>query len=154
VAVVGNGTPEPGRDALAEEIGRRLAEAGAVVVCGGLGGVMAAACRGAASAGGLSVGLLPGTDRREADPAVGVAVATGMGELRNGIIVRTADVVIAVGGEYGTLSEVALALKLGRPVVGVGTWGLVRPDGTAESEMVRAHDARAAVELALGLAGR
>ena len=152
VAVVGNGAADPVRDALAEEIGRRLARAGAVVVCGGHGGVMAAACRGAADGGGVSVGLLPGEDRRLADPAVGVAVATGLGELRNGLIVRTSDVVIAVGGEYGTLSEVALALKMGRPVVGVGTWTLVRPDGTTDAEVVAAGDAAEAVEVALALA--
>jgi hypothetical protein len=152
VAVVGNGVPDPGRDALAEEVGRRLAVAGAVVVCGGLGGVMAAACRGAKAAGGLSLGLLPGDDRREADPSVGVAVATGIGELRNGLIVRTSDVVIAIGGEHGTLSEIAFALKIGRPVIGLATWGLVRPDGSPDGEVVVAPDPARAVELALALA--
>jgi uncharacterized protein (TIGR00725 family) len=116
--------PKPGQDAAAgaEEIGRGLAEAGAVVVCGGRGGVMAAACRGAQSAGGLTVGILPGATRQEANQWLSVALATGLGELRNGLIVRAVDVVIAVAGGYGTLSEIALALKSGVPVVGWETW--------------------------------
>jgi uncharacterized protein (TIGR00725 family) len=124
--------------AVAEAVGRGLAEAGAILVCGGLGGVMEAACRGAADAGGLTVGILPGHDRGAANPWVLVAVATGMGELRNGLVVRAADAVIAVGGSWGTLSEIALAVRTGRPVVGVGTWelpgeGVVRVDGAAEA---------------------
>jgi uncharacterized protein (TIGR00725 family) len=122
IAVVGPGeaTAEELESALA--IGRGLAERGAVVVCGGLGGVMAAACRGAFEAGGVTVGLLPGSSRREANEWVRVAIATGLGELRNGLVVRSADAVVAVGGAYGTLSEVALALKTGIPVVGLRTW--------------------------------
>lgn len=153
VGVVGNGAPDRQRDALAEEVGRLLAEAGAVVVCGGLGGVMGAACRGAAGVGGLSLGILPGVDRRDADPAVGVAVATGLGELRNGLVVRTSDAVIAIGGEYGTLSEVALALKSDRPVVGLDTWALTRPDGSHDPGVVVAPDPASAVALAVELAG-
>src|SRR5208283_281209 len=99
----------------AEEVGRRLAERGAVVVCGGLGGVMAAACRGAAGAGGLSVGLLPGESRQAANPWVAVTLPTGLGELRNGLVVRASGVLVALGGGYGTLSEIALALKTGCP---------------------------------------
>ena len=87
---------------------------------------MEAACRGARAAGGTTVGLLPGNDRRDANPHVEVAIPTGMGELRNGLIVRAADAVIAVGGEYGTLSEIGFALKIGRPVVGLGTWELAQ----------------------------
>lgn len=108
----------------AEEVGRLLARAGAVLVCGGLGGSMEAACRGARSEGGVTVGLLPGDDRAAANPFVSVAIATGLGELRNGLIVRTCDALIAVGGAYGTLSEIALALKAGKRVVGLGTWGI------------------------------
>lgn len=122
VAVVGAGDATPEQERLAEEVGALLAARGAVVVTGGLGGVMAAACRGAAAAGGTTLGLLPGSDRAAANPWVTVAVATGMGELRNGLVVRSADAVIAVGGEYGTLSEIALALKAGRRVVALGTW--------------------------------
>jgi len=122
VAVIGPGHADPGQEAEAEATGRALAAAGAVVVCGGLGGVMAAACRGAAAAGGTTVGLLPGPDRAAANPWVSVAVPTGLGEARNALVVRAADAVVAVGGGYGTLSEIALALRLGRPVVGVSTW--------------------------------
>ena len=93
-------------------------------MCGGLGGVMEAACRGAKDAGGTTVGILPGTDRAAANPFVEVAVATGLGEARNALVVRAADAVIAIGGGYGTLSEIALALKAGKRVVGLGTWAV------------------------------
>ena len=114
------------------QVGVELARRGAVVVSGGLGGVMAAACRGACEAGGTTLGILPGDDRAAANPWVTVAVATGMGELRNGLVVRASDAVLAVAGAYGTLSEIALALKAGKRVVGLGTWDipgvLVAPD--------------------------
>ena len=122
VAVVGPGEASPDELHAAEEVGAGLAEAGAVVVTGGLGGVMEAACRGARSRRGRTLGLLPGDDRDAANGWVEIAVPTGMGELRNGLVVRAADAVVAIGGGHGTLSEVALALKLGRPVVGLGTW--------------------------------
>jgi uncharacterized protein (TIGR00725 family) len=128
-----------------------LAEAGAVVVCGGLGGVMEAACRGAAEAGGLTVGLLPGDNRAAANRWVRVAIPTGMGELRNGLVVRAADVVVAVGGEYGTLSEIALALKIGRPVIGLRSFRVTRPDGTLDGGVVAAADAKDAVARAVAL---
>jgi uncharacterized protein (TIGR00725 family) len=122
VAVAGSGDAAPGAPVLAaaEEVGRLLGAAGCVVVTGGLGGVMAAASRGASGAGATVVGLLPGLDRSAANPWVGVAVPTGLGELRNGLVVRAADVLVAVGGGHGTLSEVALALKAGKRVVGLG----------------------------------
>ncbi|MDX6717984.1 MAG: hypothetical protein QOJ63_238 [Solirubrobacteraceae bacterium] len=136
VAVVGPG--EAGEEAIldgARAVGEELAQRGAVVVTGGLGGVMAAACRGAHDAGGSTLGILAGSDRAVANPWVTVAVATGLGELRNGLVVRAADAVIAVAGEYGTLSEIALALKAGKRVVGLGTWQirgvLVAPDPVA-----------------------
>jgi uncharacterized protein (TIGR00725 family) len=122
VAVVGPGDHDPEAEHAAEAVGAALARAGAVVLTGGLAGVMAAASRGAAQAGGLTVGLLPGHDRADANQWVTVALATGLGELRNGLLIRCADAVIAVGGAYGTLSEVALALKTGVPVVGLDTW--------------------------------
>ncbi|MDX6722413.1 MAG: hypothetical protein QOD73_817 [Solirubrobacteraceae bacterium] len=122
VAVVGPGEASPQQVEAAEAIGAGLAQAGAVVVTGGLGGVMEAACRGARSKRGRTLGLLPGDDRAAANGWVEIAVATGMGELRNGLVVRAADAVVAVGGGHGTLSEIALALKLGRPVIGLGTW--------------------------------
>jgi hypothetical protein len=124
----------------AREVGRRLAEAGAIVLTGGLGGVMAAATEGAAAAGGLTVALLPGTDR-SGSPAT-VVIPTGLGELRNGLVVRAADAVVAVGGAFGTLSEIALALKRGTPVIGLGTWELDAP-------IIRAGDPTEAVALAL-----
>jgi uncharacterized protein (TIGR00725 family) len=122
VAVVGAGDASAQELHAAEEIGAGLAADGAVVVTGGLGGVMEAACRGARSRHGRTLGILPGDDRDAANGWVEIAVATGLGELRNGLVVRAADLVVAVGGGHGTLSEIALALKLGRPVVGVGTW--------------------------------
>ena len=154
VGVVGPADATASLERTAEEVGRLVAEAGAVLVCGGLGGVMAAACRGAAAGGGLTVGILPGDDRRSANPWVAVPVATGLGELRNGLVVRGSDVLVAVGGGYGTLSEVALALKIGRPVVGLGTWGLVRPDGTGDRAVTVATDPASAVEHAGGIGPR
>jgi uncharacterized protein (TIGR00725 family) len=136
VAVVGPGEAAE-QEVLdgAEVVGAQLARRGAVLVSGGLGGVMAAACRGAHDAGGMTLGILPGSDRAAANPWVTVAVATGLGELRNGLVVRAADAVIAIAGEYGTLSEIALALKAGKRVVGLGTWQirgvLVAPDPLA-----------------------
>jgi uncharacterized protein (TIGR00725 family) len=124
VAVVGPGDAPPPVERDAEEVGRLLAGEGAVVVCGGLGGVMAAACRGAKAAGGVTVAILPGDDRSDANPWVDVAVATGMGEGRNALLARTADAAVALAGGYGTLSEIALALRMGRPVVGLGSWDI------------------------------
>jgi uncharacterized protein (TIGR00725 family) len=122
VAVIGASRPTPDDLQDAEAVGRGLAERGAIVVTGGRAGVMAAASRGAASAGGTVVGLLPGLDRGEANQWVGVAIPTGLGELRNGLVARAADAVVAVGGSYGTLSEIALALQAGTPVFGLHTW--------------------------------
>ena len=109
-------------------MGAAIGAAGAVLVCGGLGGVMAAASRGAARAGGVVIGLVPGVDRADANRWVTIPIVTGMDQARNVILVRSSDAVIAVGGMYGTLSEIALALKLGRPVIGLGTWRLLQPD--------------------------
>ena len=148
VAVVGPAAGSEDEHRVAEEVGRLLAEAGAVVVCGGLGGVMEAASRGAEGAGGTVVGILPGDDRRDANPHVTVALPTGMGEARNALIARTADAVIAVGGEFGTLSEIALSLKLGRRVVGLDTWTVTRA-GLADDPILRASTAEEAVALAL-----
>ena len=119
VAVVGGGTctAEEARDA--EAVGRLLASAGAIVLCGGLGGVMEAAARGARGDGGITVGILPGSEAGEANPFIEVPLATGMGEMRNALIVRAAGAVIAIGGGWGTLSEIALAQRVGTPVVGL-----------------------------------
>jgi uncharacterized protein (TIGR00725 family) len=144
LGVIGAGTCDDSQAALAEEVGRLLAQAGAVVVCGGLGGVMEAACRGAKRAGGTTVGLLPGLDRSDANPWVDVAIPTGLGEARNVLVVRSADALIAIGGEFGTLSEIAFALKTGKRVVGLGTWELPQ----RSDAIVRASTAAQAVSLA------
>jgi uncharacterized protein (TIGR00725 family) len=139
VAVVGPGRATAEQEALAEEVGRMLGERGAVVVCGGLGGVMEAACRGVEAGGGTSVGILPGTDRSAANRHVDVAIATGLGEARNALVARSADVVIAVGGEYGTLSEIALALGRGVRVIGLGSWEIDGVEPVADpAQAVRA----------------
>lgn len=150
VGVIGASAASEEEGVAAEEVGREVAARGAVLVCGGLGGVMEAACRGARSAGGRTVGLLPGLDRADANPWVDVAIATGIGELRNGLVVRAVDVLIAVGGEFGTLSEIALALREGAPVVGLGTWELGRR-GTSTQGIVVATDPATAVERAFSL---
>lgn len=154
VAVVGTGDVidgSPEADA-AEAVGRALAEAGAVVVCGGLGGVMAAACRGASDAGGTTVGILPGSSRSDANPWLTVALPTGLGEARNALVVRAVDVLVAVGGGYGTLSEIGLALRTGTPVVGLGTWELAR-GGEPDAGIERVGSPEEAVRRALELAG-
>jgi uncharacterized protein (TIGR00725 family) len=112
----------------AEAVGRLLAQRGAVVICGGLGGVMAAVARGAGEAGGVSIGLLPGSDRGDAAPDLTFALPTGLGEVRNALIARCSEAMIAIGGGYGTLSEVGLALRLGRRVAALRSWELRRPD--------------------------
>ena len=153
VAVVGAGRASSEEEHVAEEVGRRVAQAGVVLVCGGLGGVMEAACRGAKAGGGTTVGILPGTVRAEANPFVDVAIPTGLGELRNGLVVRAADGLVAVGGEFGTLSEIALALKAGKPVVAIGGWELAR-HGEPTDAIVRAASAEDAVTRVLAACAR
>ncbi|MGH2711156.1 MAG: TIGR00725 family protein [Actinomycetota bacterium] len=148
VAVCGASVANDEEAVRAEEVGRLLAEAGAVVVCGGLGGVMDAVSRGVKAAGGISVGLLPGDDRTDASEHLAVALPTGMGEMRNALIVRAADAVIAIGGEWGTLSEIALAMRTGKKVVGLDTWELSRP-GTDAGDILRAATPEQAVWMAL-----
>jgi uncharacterized protein (TIGR00725 family) len=143
---VGAGRASEDEARAAEAIGRGLAEGRAILVCGGLGGVMEAACRGAKSAGGTTVGILPGADRADANRYVDIAIATGLGEARNALVVRAVDALVAVGGEYGTLSEIALALKAGTPVVGLASWEI--------EGVVRAKSAADAVQRALALAAR
>lgn len=147
LAVVGAGSAEPGLSDLAYRTGRAVAKAGAVLLCGGLGGVMEGACRGAAEAGGVCVAILPGPDPHAANPWATLVVATGMGHARNAVIVQSAEAVIALPGSWGTLSEIALASKAGRPVVGLGAWGDVSGVHPVESP-------EEAVALALQLAGR
>lgn len=152
VAVVGPGDADEVTLDRAAAAGAAVGEAGADLVCGGLGGVMAAACRGAKSVGGRTIGILPGADRAEANPDVDVVVPTGLGEARNAVVVRAADVVVAVAGGWGTLSEIALAVRMGRPVVGVGTWQLRPPDGSPDP-LLRSDESHEAVTMALRAVG-
>ena len=152
VAVIGGNRCSKEMARMAEAVGRELAKRGAILICGGLGGVMEAACHGAKAEGGLTIGVLPGTSRYDANPYVDIPIVTGMGEARNVIIVRTAQAVIAVDGEYGTLSEIAHALKMGKPVVGLNTWELAKA-GREVRDIVVAKSPEEAVEKALALAG-
>ena len=148
VGVCGSGTAGEEELARAEEIGRLLAGAGAIVVCGGLGGVMDAVARGASGAGGTAIGLLPGETRAGASEHLTLALPTGLGEARNALVARVSDVLIAVGGEWGTLSEIALAMKMGKRVVGLESWVLSRGGGPVEG-ILEAGSPEEAVRLAL-----
>jgi hypothetical protein len=151
IAVVGSGTADDELRALAEEVGREVARQGVVLLTGGLGGVMEAASRGAHEEGGVTVGILPGTDPRDANPWVEIPIATGMGQARNVILVVAAHAVVAVGGEYGTLSEIAHALKIGKPVVGLHTWELAKEFAERDESVVAAFSPAEAVNLAIAL---
>jgi uncharacterized protein (TIGR00725 family) len=148
VGVAGVSRAEPALLDQAEVLGRRLAEGGAIVVCGGGPGVMAAVCHGAQSAGGTTVGLLPGLDRAEGNPHLTIAIPTGLGQGRNLLLVRSSDALIAVGGGFGTLSEIALALRTGTPVIGLATWSLQLDDQQVDAFPV-AGDPDTAAQLAL-----
>lgn len=152
VAVIGAGQCDEEIARRAREVGGELARRGAILVGGGLGGVMEAACRGAKEAGGTTVGILPGERAEEANPWVDLPIPTGMGIGRNVLVVRSADAVIAVGGGYGTLAEIAIALKSGLPVVGLGTWKLKRSPEDKEEHVVVAGTPVEAVKKALALA--
>lgn len=149
VAVIGGQQCTPEEERTAYELGNLLAKNGAIIICGGLGGVMEAACKGAKAAGGTTIGILPGPFRGDANPFVDHAVATDMGQARNAIIVRTADAAIAVGGEYGTLSEVAMALKMGKKVVAISSWEISRK-GELDEKVIRVDDPEKAMEIILG----
>jgi uncharacterized protein (TIGR00725 family) len=148
VAVVGGSSCTPQEAEWADAVGRLIAERGGVLLCGGLGGVMAAAARGAKRAGGLTVGILPGTDPRDANADIDVALATGMGKMRNAPIVRAAGAVIAIGGGWGTLSEIALARRIETPVVGL------HDSFTTAVDVARVERPEAAVNWALEQARR
>ncbi|MFZ0169444.1 MAG: TIGR00725 family protein [Candidatus Dormiibacterota bacterium] len=155
VAVCGPSAPRDQDLSAAREVGALLAERGATLICGGLGGAMAAAAAGARENGGVVVGILPGDDPAEAGPDVEIALATGLGEMRNCLIARSASAMIAIGGGVGTLSEIAFALVLGKPVAGIDTWQLQSPRGgaIAAAEVHPARSAQEAVDWALGQAG-
>ena len=148
ISVIGGGDPTPDVGLLAEEVGKELARRGATVVCGGLGGVMEAVCRGAKSAGGTTIGILPGSDPGDANQWVDIPICTGLGYARNVIVVKTGRAVIAVDGAYGTLSEIGHALGDGIPVVGLSTWTIGQNDRPDRSIIV-ADDPADAVKKAL-----
>jgi len=150
VAVIGASKASKEEAECAEAVGHELALRGAVLVCGGLGGVMEAACRGAAKAGGLTVGILPGDNRQTANPWVQIPIVTTLGYARNVAVVRSAQAVIAIGGAYGTLSEIAFSLQAGLPVIGLGTWSMSQ-NGQADTAVMRAASPKEAVSLALEL---
>jgi len=151
IAVIGNSACSLEEAKLAESVGALLAERGVTLICGGLGGVMEAACRGATSKGGLTIGILPGQDPSMANPWVEVPVVTGLGEARNVVVVKSAQAGIAVGAGYGTLSEIAYALKSNIPVIGLSTWFLSR-NGREDDSIIKVKTALEAVDRAISLA--
>ncbi len=146
IGVIGSGRQQEETDRAAYEVGAEIGRSGAVLICGGLGGVMTSAAKGARDQGGMTVGILPGPRTVDANPYIDIAVPTDLGHARNVLVVRSSDVLIAVGGGYGTLSEIALALKMGKPVVGLSTWEI---DGVQP-----AQNGREAVRAALRLLDR
>jgi uncharacterized protein (TIGR00725 family) len=153
IAVIGTRKPSPEEGQLAQEVGRELAKNGIALICGGLGGVMAEACRGACAEGGLTIGVIPGDDRKSANPHVRIPIVTGIGYARNVIIIRSAQAVIAVGGGYGTLTEIGYALGAGIPVIGLKTWKISR-NNQVDKSIIRADNAKQAVSKALKLIKR
>jgi len=148
IAVIGGSECSKKEARLAEEVGRELASRGVTLVCGGLGGVMEAACKGARLEGGLTVGILPGNSRHEANKYVEVPIVTGLGYARNALVVKSSQAVIAIDGEFGTLSEIAYALQSGIPIVGLNTWSLSK-GGQVDNSIITAHNPVDAVEKAL-----
>ena len=153
IGVLGPNTTTEEQDALGREVGRHIASAGAVLLCGGLGGMMRATAQGAKNAGGETVGILPGSDKTAANEFIDIALPTDLGAYRNALLVRACDAVIAVHGAYGTLSEIAFALRLGVPVVGLETWEIGR-NGKTDPGIHTARTAEEAVALAVQLADR
>jgi uncharacterized protein (TIGR00725 family) len=150
IGVIGGSEVSPQIAQLAEEVGREIARQGAVLVCGGLGGVMEAACKGASDEGGLTIGILPGDNRQTANPYVKIPIVTGIGYARNVAVVKTAQAVIAIDGSYGTLTEIGHALQSGIPVIGLKTWSL-SIDGRADNNIIIAHSPKDAVDKAIRL---
>jgi uncharacterized protein (TIGR00725 family) len=142
IGVIGAGDCSDEIGKLAQEVGERIAKAGAVLVCGGMGGVMEAASEGAKKQNGITLGILPGIDRDHANPHIDFPIVTGLGEARNLLVVRNSDALIALPGEFGTLSEIAFSLKLGKPVVGLSTWRV-------SDKIIPARNAQEAVSIAL-----
>jgi uncharacterized protein (TIGR00725 family) len=150
IAVIGGSDCSAEEASLAEEVGREVARVGAVLVCGGLGGVMEAACRGATREGGLTIGILPGDNRQTANPYVRIPIVTGIGYARNVAVVKSAQAVIAIDGSYGTLSEISHALQSGIPVIGLNTWSL-SINGQSDDSIIPADSPKNAVKRAIEL---
>ena len=150
VAVIGGSDCSPEEAKLAEEVGRELARQGVILVCGGLGGIMEAASKGASSEGGVTIGILPGGNRQAANPYVQIPIVTNLGEARNIIVVKSAQAVIAIGGGYGTLTELGHALRSGMPVIGLNTWSLSR-NNQPDNSIIIASSPTDAVSKALDL---
>ena len=151
IGVIGGSEVSPQIAQLAEEVGREIARQGAVLVCGGLGGVMEAACKGASDEGGLTIGILPGDNRQTANPYVKIPIVTGIGYARNVAVVKTAQAVIAIDGSYGTLTEIGHALQSGIPVIGLKTWSL-SIDDKVDKNIIPAKNPKDAVDKAMDLA--
>jgi len=150
IAVIGASKATPEETRLAEEVGKELALRQVTLVCGGMGGVMEAACRGASLNGGLTIGILPGNSREEANPYVQIPIISSIGFARNVMVVKSAQAVIAVGGAYGTLSEIAYALQSGLPVITLNSWSMSQ-NGKADGAVIKAGNALEAVKMALDL---
>ena len=150
IGVIGGSAVPKSVYRLAEEVGREIAISGAVLICGGMQGVMEAACKGASEAGGLTIGILPGDGRKQANRYVQIPIVTGIGYARNVAVVRSSQAVIAIDGSYGTLTEIGYALQAGMPVIGLGTWSL-SIGGKAEKNIIPAKNAKDAVAKAMEL---
>ena len=150
VAVIGGRECSPEEALLAEEVGHELAKWGIILICGGLSGVMEAACKGASAAGGVTIGVLPGDNRQTANPYVQIPIVTGMGYARNAIIVKSAQAVIAISGSYGTLSEISHALQSGIPIIALNSWSLSK-NGREDKSIIPAQNPAEAVAKALSL---
>ncbi len=145
IGVIGTSEASNEEYKTAEEVGREIARRKGILLCGGLGGVMEASCRGAKSEGGLTIGIIPGSSKKEANPYVDIPIVTGISEARNIIVVRSSNAIIAIGGSFGTLSEIAFALKLEIPVIGINTWEV-------STNIKKATTPKEAVDLAFSLA--
>lgn len=144
IGVIGAASCNKDVEQVAEEVGREIARKGAILICGGLGGVMEASARGAKAEGGITLGILPGFDPSDANPFIDIKIVTGLSHARNVLVVRSSDTLVAISGGYGTLSEIAIALKLNKPVVGLETWNI-------SPSVVQAGNAKEAVKKAVEL---
>jgi uncharacterized protein (TIGR00725 family) len=150
IGVIGGNDVSPQVAELAEEVGREIARRGAILVCGGMGGVMEAACRGACDEGGMTIGILPGESRNDANPYVRIPILTGIGYARNIAVVKSSRAIIAVDGAYGTLTEIGYALQGGTPVIGLDTWSLAIK-GKTDKNIINAKNPKDAVDKAISL---